>query len=153
MLASSKSESSQDLGNTVILLGLGIQVVFFSGFMVVTAVFHLRIARHPTVRSKATASPWQRFLWVLYLTSILIMVRSVFRMAEYAQGNNGSLLQKEAYAYILDALLMLMVAALFTVYHPSEVLQDHKIAGMEADFEATSDSFPMVGQTSYRRMT
>jgi hypothetical protein len=73
-------------------------------------------------------------------------------MAEYAQGNNGSLLQKEVYAYVLDALLMFMVAALLTVYHPSEVLQDHKIVGRDADFESTSDSYPMVGQTSYRRM-
>lgn len=80
------------------------------------------------------------------------MVRSVFRMLEYAQGNNGSLMQKEVYAYVLDALLMLVVAAIFTLYHPSQVLQGHKVSDRSAHLEESSDSFPMVGQSSYRRM-
>ncbi|KAJ4223302.1 hypothetical protein NW759_005937 [Fusarium solani] len=152
LLASSKSKSTQDLGNAVILIGLGIQVAFFSGFMLVTAVFHIRIVMHPTLQSKTTTRPWQRFLCVLYFSSVLIMVRSVFRMLEYAQGNNGSLMQKEVYAYVLDALLMLVVAAIFTLYHPSQVLQGHKVSDRSAHLEESSDSFPMVGQSSYRRM-
>ncbi|UPK96667.1 hypothetical protein LCI18_007602 [Fusarium solani-melongenae] len=152
LLASANSKSTQDLGNAVILVGLGIQVVFFSGFMLVTAVFHLRIVRHPTLQSKTTTRPWRRFLSVLYFSSVLIMVRSVFRMAEYAQGNNGSLMQKEVYAYVLDALLMLIVAVIFALYHPSQVLQGHKISDRGAHLEESSDSFPMVGQPSYRRM-
>ncbi|KAI8680450.1 hypothetical protein NCS57_00325600 [Fusarium keratoplasticum] len=152
LLAGSKSKSTQDLGNAVILIGLGIQVAFFSGFMLVTAVFHIRIAMHPTLQSKTTTRPWKRFLGVLYFSSVLIMVRSVFRMAEYAQGNNGSLMKKEVYAYVLDALLMLIVAVIFTFYHLSDVLQGHKVLDRGAHLEESSDSFPMVGQTSYRRM-
>ncbi|KAH7199350.1 RTA1 like protein-domain-containing protein [Fusarium oxysporum] len=152
LLAASKDKSTQKMGNNIILLGLGVQVVFFSGFMIVTAVFHIRIAMSPTLRSKTTTSPWQRFLLVLYSTSMLIMVRSIFRMIEYAQGNNGSLMQKEFYAYVLDALLMLLVAAVFAFHHPSEVLEDQKIASRAADFEAASDSYPMVGQAGYSRM-
>ncbi|KAH6869073.1 RTA1 like protein-domain-containing protein [Thelonectria olida] len=153
LLASSHSKSTQDLGNNIILLGLGIQVVFFSGFMMVTAIFHIRIIRHPTIKSQATPNPWRRFLWVLYFSSMLIMVRSAFRMVEYAQGNNGSLLKKEVYSYILDALLMLLAAAIFTVYHPSEVLRDHKTLGRGAGFNANVDNFPMGAQSNYRRMT
>lgn len=153
MLASSKSESTQNLGNTIIILGLGIQVFFFSGFVIVTAVFHVRVTMNPTIKSQTTRSPWKRFLWVLYFSSMLIMVRSVFRMAEYAQGNDGSLLKKEVYVYVLDALLMLVVAVAFGVYYPSEVLQDVKLKGREIDFGASSDSFPMVGQAGrYERM-
>ncbi|KAI1758516.1 RTA1 like protein-domain-containing protein [Hypoxylon sp. FL1150] len=123
ILASAKSESSQNLGNKVILLGLGIQVIFFGFFIVVTLVFHIRITKGPTPKSLATPAPWQRFLYVLYSTSFLIMVRSIFRMAEYAQGNDGPLLQKEAYSYVLDALLMLIVTACFAFFHPSKVLR------------------------------
>lgn len=153
MLASSKSASTQDTGNTIILLGLGIQVFFFSGFIIVTAVFHVRITMNPTIKSQTTTSPWQRFLWVLYFSSMLIMVRSVFRMAEYAQGNDGSLLKKEVYVYVLDALLMLVVAVVFAVYYPSEVLHDVKLKGPKTDFGGSSESYPMVGQASrYQRM-
>ncbi|OAL53739.1 RTA1 like protein, partial [Pyrenochaeta sp. DS3sAY3a] len=122
ILATAKSESSQKTGNNVILLGLGIQVVFFAFFMVVTIIFHVRIAKNPTPKSLIIATPWVRFLWILYLASLLIMIRSVFRMIEYAQGNNGALLQKEIYVYLLDATLMMIVAAAFAMYHPGEVL-------------------------------
>ncbi|KAM0326927.1 hypothetical protein ACHAQA_006047 [Verticillium albo-atrum] len=119
------SSSSQDMANKIILLGLGIQVVFFSGFMLVTAVFHIRVALRPTSKSLSICVPWQRFIWILYLVSMLIMVRSVFRMVEYAQGHNGSLLQKEAYVYVLDALLMLIVSVVLSFSHPSAVLVQH----------------------------
>ncbi|GKT62722.1 RTA1 domain-containing protein [Colletotrichum tofieldiae] len=131
MLATAKSESSQNLGNTVILLGLGIQVVFFGFFMIVTTVFHFRITMNPTTKSIYTNMPWQRFIWVLYFSSFLIMVRSVFRMIEYAQGQDGSLIQKEVYVYVLDALLMAFVSVVFSVYQPSDVLKEHKILADE----------------------
>ncbi|KAI1379577.1 hypothetical protein F4677DRAFT_442551 [Hypoxylon crocopeplum] len=86
ILATAKSDSSQSLGNNVILFGLGVQIVFFGCFMIVTAVFHVRIAARPTSKSQATVTPWRNFLWVLYFASLLIMVRSIFRMAEYGQG-------------------------------------------------------------------
>lgn len=122
ILATAKSVSSQNLGNNVILLGLAIQVIFFGFFMVVTLIFHVRVMQQPTKKSTALSAPWHRFIWVLYIASLLIMVRSVFRMVEYAQGNDGSLLQTEIYTYVLDALLMVCVAAIFAIYHPSEVL-------------------------------
>lgn len=89
---------------------------------------------------------------VLYFVSLLISVRSVFRMIEYAQGNNGSLIQKEVYVYVLDALLMLAVAAVFAVFHPSTILVEHKILDSGVDFEGVPDSYPMVpGRGGYVR--
>jgi hypothetical protein len=60
-------------------------------------------------------------MMVLYAGSLLIMVRSIFRAIEYLQGNNGSLLQHEAYLYIFDATLMFLVMILFNWFHPSEI--------------------------------
>ncbi|KAJ4298056.1 hypothetical protein N0V90_005955 [Kalmusia sp. IMI 367209] len=144
ILATAKSESSQSLGNKVILLGLGIQVVFFAFFMVVTVVFHLRIIRNPTTKSLTVPVPWARFLWILYLASLLIMVRSVFRMTEYAQGNDGALMQKEVYVYLLDATLMFIVAAVFAVYHPGDILQRYGVLKEDFGNVTGSDSLPMV---------
>lgn len=144
ILAQASSESSQNLGNTVILAGLGIQVAFFGGFMIVTAIFHIRISRSPTQRSLYTVTPWKMFLLVLYFSSLLIMVRSVFRMIEYAQGHDGALIKKEIYVYTLDALLMIIVAAAFVVYHPHRVLIEHKRLDSESDLDGVSDSYPMI---------
>lgn len=37
------------------------------------------------------------------------------------QGNDGYLISHEAFLYIFDALLMLMVMVIFNVVHPSEI--------------------------------
>lgn len=53
---------------------------------------------------------------------MLIMVRSVFRVVEYLQGNNGYILSREGFLYVFDAMLMLAVMATLHFVHPSEVL-------------------------------
>lgn len=112
-------------------MGLGIQVIFFGFFIVVTVVFHRRIINHPTPKSYSVGSPWKSFLWVLYASSVLIMIRSIFRMIEYAGGSDGDLMQKEIYVYVFDSILMLIVAGLFVVYHPSRILVQY--APLEAE--------------------
>lgn len=49
------------------------------------------------------------------------MVRSIFRVVEYLQGFNGYILKHEAFLYIFDASLMLLVMVIFVMIHPSEV--------------------------------
>lgn len=62
-------------------------------------------------------------MWVLYGASVLIMIRSVFRVAEYVMGSDGPLLATEVYLYVFDAALMLVVAGMFNVYHPGKIIQ------------------------------
>ena len=59
---------------------------------------------------------------VLFAASLLIMVRSIFRVAEYLQGFDGYLLSHEAYLYIFDGLLMWLNMLLFNWLHPAEIL-------------------------------
>ena len=59
---------------------------------------------------------------ILFVTSALIMVRSVFRAVEYLQGFNGYLLSNEAFLYVFDATLMFLVMILFGIVHPSKIL-------------------------------
>lgn len=149
LLATAKTPSDQENGNRVILLGLGIQVVFFGGFMMVITIFHYRIVKRPTNISQTTTAPWLKFIYLMYTASMLIMIRSVFRMVEYAQDNNGSLIKREMYVYVLDALLMSIVGLLFVLFHPATLFVHRGGSGYKED---TADSYPMVGQTEYTRM-
>lgn len=54
------------------------------------------------------------------------MVRSIFRVIEFIQGNAGYLLSNELYLYIFDAALMLLVMIAFNWVHPSEVTDAHQ---------------------------
>ncbi|RGP78254.1 hypothetical protein FLONG3_3569 [Fusarium longipes] len=109
-----------DAGAKVIIGGLFVQLLFFGFFVVVAVAFHRATLNNPTGRS-TSGLPWQKHMFVLYAGSFLIMVRSIFRAVEYLQGFDGYLLRHEAYLYIFDAFLMLLVMVLFNWFHPSEI--------------------------------
>ncbi|KAM7208387.1 RTA1 like domain containing protein [Naviculisporaceae sp. PSN 640] len=129
LLSSAKNKKDQDLGNTIILVGLGIQVVVFGLFIVTTVLFHLRIGKQPTSRSFGVTTDWRGMIWVLYGSSGLIMIRSLFRMIEYAMGWDNVLMQSEVYLFVLDGLLMVFVGAIFLWWHPGRVLIGYKEIG------------------------
>ena len=116
-----KTASSVKLGQHIVVGGLIVQIVFFGFFVVVAAVFHVRIDKQPTPTLTQENIPWKRHINALYAASGLILVRSIFRVAEYQQGNDGYLLGHEAFLYVFDAVLMLGVMVLLNVVHPSEI--------------------------------
>jgi len=113
------------MGSNIIIAGLFVQLAFFGFFMVVAVVFHWRLVRQPTMQSRSSM-PWRKHTYTMYMASLLIMIRSAFRVVEYLQGNSGTLLGHEAYLYALDATLMLAVMIIFNIIHPSEVLMTNK---------------------------
>lgn len=113
--------SALKTGAHIIIVGLFVQLLFFGIFIVVAVAFHLAIRRVPTTRS-SSGIPWEKHMMALFIASLLIMVRSIFRVVEYLQGFDGYLLRHETYLYIFDALLMFLVMVLFNVIHPSQVI-------------------------------
>lgn len=118
----SGSLSSLHLGEKIVIVGLFVQIVFFGFFICVSFSFNLAMHRLPTEKGEARHKIWHKHLNTLYLASLLIMIRSIFRVVEYIQGNDGYLLRHEYYLYIFDGVLMLAVMVIFNVVHPSEVM-------------------------------
>lgn len=71
------------------------------------------------------------------------MVRSVFRVAEYANGYSGALQSTETYIDVFDATLMWCVAVIFLVYHPSSVM-DTQAAPSKSVYGGSS-GYPLQG--------
>ncbi|KAF2189662.1 RTA1-domain-containing protein [Zopfia rhizophila CBS 207.26] len=107
------------LGENVILGGLFVQIFFFGFFVVVAFIFQIR--GRPHLAHLSPSLPWAKHIYVLYSTSTLILVRSVFRVVEYIQGNDGYLLRNEVFLYIFDAILMLAVMVIMNVVHPGDI--------------------------------
>ena len=108
-------------GQNIIVGGLVIQIIFFGVFIITSTVFHVRIRKAPTVRSADLSVPWIKHMRVLYAASFLIMIRSIMRVIEYVQGNDGVILRNEVFLYIFDGCLMLGVLVLYNIIHPSEL--------------------------------
>ncbi|KAF2496162.1 RTA1-domain-containing protein [Lophium mytilinum] len=118
------AQSKIDLGQKVIIVGLVLQVLFFGTFGIVAGVFHMRARK--VAHIQALTVPWERCMHVLYATSVLIFIRSIFRVIEYAQGNKGYLISHEIFLYIFDSMLMLGVMVILNVSHPGELLDQRK---------------------------
>lgn len=141
------------LGEQIIIGGLFVQLIFFGLFIVVSAVFHYRLVRdlplkkrygpslllksrrnrQSTISATSVLSrnelyelPWKRHLFTLYVASTLILIRSIFRVVEYIQGNAGYLLSNEVFLYVFDATLMLFVMLAFNWIHPSQVTETYQ---------------------------
>ncbi|KAG9231458.1 RTA-like protein [Amylocarpus encephaloides] len=118
-------EKSQNLGKNIVLIGLVLQILFFGLFIVTSLLFHVRLQKNPTAQS--VDAPWKKYMFSLYFASILILIRSLFRVAEFQGGHDGPLMKKEVYLYIFDSVLMLGVSVVFNVVHPGNLIGSRKV--------------------------
>ncbi|KOS20015.1 Protein RTM1 [Escovopsis weberi] len=122
ILATARTNPSMaDTGNNVIIGGLVLQLIWFAIFVVVAGLFHRRMSMAPTARSRQPDCDWQGYIYSLYIAGSLIIIRNLFRVIEYASGNDGFLLSNEVFIYIFDALPMLVVVAWFHWKHPGAI--------------------------------
>ena len=120
MAAANGNLDRRKLGQTIILVGLWIQIAFFGFFLFVSVLFQWRARSYLRGIDNQNLG-WKRHLNVLYFTSTLILVRSLFRIIEYIQGEDGYLLRHEVYLYIFDATLMFICTVVMNVAHPGEI--------------------------------
>lgn len=119
MSSANGDQDKTDMGENLIVGGLFVQLAFFGFFVIAAGIFQTRGRRH--LSSLPPTITWKKHLYVLYFTSILILIRSIFRVIEYLQGNDGYLLSHEVYLYIFDALLMFSVMASMNIVHPGDI--------------------------------
>jgi RTA1 like protein len=112
--------SAVNNGAHIVVGGLVVQILFFGFFIVTATVFHTRLMKLPTGQS-ISLGLWRKHVKALYAASCLIMIRSVFRVVEYAMGNDGYLMRHEAFLYVFDGVLMLSVMVLYNFIHPDEL--------------------------------
>lgn len=111
-------------GANIITVGLAVQILCFLWFIITSIVFHWRTNWQPTDRSRNPGVPWKAHIVTLYLASILILIRCIYRFIEYQaeQSESGWYLRSHEWCkYIFDTTLMLAVMMLFFVRHPSDI--------------------------------
>ncbi|KAF2264596.1 RTA1-domain-containing protein [Lojkania enalia] len=132
LMSSGKSDPDKiKLGEHVILVGLFTQIAFFGFFVIAALIFQHRGRAH--LAKIGPETPWKRHLTMLYVTSIFILIRSIFRVVEYLQGNAGYLLRHEVFLYIFDAVLMLGVMVALNWVHPGDIARLLKEKDLRGD--------------------
>lgn len=114
-----QGQESMTTGENIIIGGLIVQLIFFCLFIIVEVLFQIRISSKETALSIQTRHfpskfrNWQTILHMLLACSFLILIRSIMRLIEFAQGNDGYIMSHEWYLYVFDALMMFMNMVLF----------------------------------------
>jgi len=117
--------SSFETGHRVVLLGIALALVLFCFFLFLVVYVNLK------VRKNATEGEWLKIFIALYATIVLIIIRSIYRLVEFAGGFHNSISTNENLFYGLDSLVLAIFVALWIYYHPSRV-----------DFEGTPGNRP-----------
>jgi hypothetical protein len=131
-------DAGRQMGSKLVIGGLSVQLVAFAVFILMAVVLHRRLNSEPTIISKNPLVPWRRHMWTLYIVSMLVMVRSAFRLIEFAEGNEGALMKHEAYLYIFDASLMFLVTLALALVHPGRLLKTIRTLSVRSSFEGAN---------------
>lgn len=144
MVAAASTAANANRGKNIVLAGLGLQLATF-GFFVVASVRLNVILR---TRLRAVPLPkernWQLYLNVVNVATVLILVRTLLRLVEYAMGTQGYLTEHEWFFYCFDSALMFLVAVIFIVFHPGYYLPYLGLRRRNMRFSENADKGPFA---------
>jgi hypothetical protein len=112
--------------NNILLAGLAYQVLSIGVFIVLTAIFLWRARKAIRVNGLGA------FVTAFMAATLLIYLRTVFRLAETAEGLGGDLSTKEVYFGTLEFAPVVLAVILFAIWHPGRCV-GRTIAGGKAN--------------------
>ncbi|KAK6335465.1 hypothetical protein TWF696_002239 [Orbilia brochopaga] len=145
------SVEAQERGSHIVMAGLIVQLIFFSFFTGAVVRFDLKTRKdHPGAK-------WRVLVYCLYISCTCILIRSIYRLIEFAEGWTGYLMSHEVYFFILETLPMLICLVVFNIFHPGARLPNEKPAGeeiamMEGGRGGAVDPAQNGGFSNYRQL-
>ncbi|RHZ43121.1 RTA1 domain-containing protein [Aspergillus thermomutatus] len=119
---------AMETGEHIVIAGLAIQLLWFGFFIVVASLFHWRVVRGPKytvskdLKSQSSGISWHTLMGALYAACVLILIRSVFRVVEFVQGNAGFIMSHEYLLYVFDAFLMALTGIALGLVFPGSFI-------------------------------
>jgi len=151
--------NTPSLGNTgryVMIAGLVLQVVSLGAFLALWLDFllalrkvreDLRGRRFAVVRAGRN---FKAFNYALWLATILILIRSVYRVVELQGGFSGTVASNEAAFMVLEGPMIILATFALTVFHPGIAYEGNwraaawSLRGKTTDFEMVDTKENMV---------
>lgn len=112
------------IADYIIIAGLILQIMIFVFFLACCIIFQQRIRFYTAEPCTVIQVPWQSFLYMLYVTSIAVLVRNIYRVVEFAMQSvdqDGYLLTAEWPLYVFDGSLMFLLMVVFYIWYPHEL--------------------------------
>ncbi|WWC86353.1 uncharacterized protein L201_001226 [Kwoniella dendrophila CBS 6074] len=121
-LLPSKSAIVVKIGRYLLLVGLILQFISFLFFCYLVIIFFYR------VRTEApqlyAMRRWKRLYAALIFTCLTLLIRTVYRIAEFAQNHPGYLYTHEIFFFVFDCLPMWLTITTYVIFWPGRYLTD-----------------------------
>lgn len=120
--AEAETEDAVNLGKSIMIAGVSIQVAVTAPFLLLYLDYNLRRLRE---WSKAGIPKHERpypkveiFNGVIGISTLFVLIRCIYRIVEMADGWVGYLATTEVYFDVLDALMIVIAIGVFIPFHP-----------------------------------
>ncbi|CZR55029.1 related to phospholipid-translocating ATPase [Phialocephala subalpina] len=141
-------------GGHIMLAGIVFQVATFTFLYILLFLFirNLRGNKHSqTVEQSAIMHDpkFKTFAWGMFIASVAIYLRCIYRIAELAGGWKNKIMQDEISFYVLDGAMVLIAVAAQTVAYPGVWFKPivEELPLREKRLESESDGSGVVGGT------
>ncbi|KYQ89971.1 hypothetical protein DLAC_11728 [Tieghemostelium lacteum] len=112
-LLSQAKDNLQKPAEAIMLLGLSVALASFVFFFFIVIYIHYKIRNVQEPDSK-----WRRIIYALYITVFLLVLRSIYRVCEYAGGWMNPIQRSEPTFYACDTLLIFFLMCVWVPLHP-----------------------------------
>ncbi|CAI6094746.1 hypothetical protein V2G26_007688 [Clonostachys chloroleuca] len=125
----SNAKDKVNLGKNLGLAGVSVQLFGFGLFSVAAVRFHFTSRQLSSDYASKNETRWNMtkhystLLYVVNASCLLILIRSIFRMIEFAQGKSGTTQQAEWYQYVFDTLPIFIVCVIYNIWFPGSYLK------------------------------
>jgi hypothetical protein len=115
-LANASAEPSvRETGDRMVKASLCVQAVMFIVFLSFSAYLHRKAN---AVGAMPYSGRLSKVMYALYISSVVVLVRCIYRLVEYFEGWGGYLNTHEPFFWVFDATLMLINTVFLNIWHP-----------------------------------
>ncbi|KAK7728255.1 Envelope glycoprotein gp160 [Diaporthe eres] len=139
MASMADTNEEQDRGTNIMEAGIGFQLATMTLFGVLLGDFAWRILSRRFGLRNAVTRGLKLVLIAIFISFVMIYIRSIYRTIELAQGWRGHLITHEAYFIGLDAAIMVVAVAVFVPVDPAVILYSRKYTSAPAKQSPSAD--------------
>ncbi|KAI9472858.1 hypothetical protein LPJ78_005022 [Coemansia sp. RSA 989] len=126
--------TTRDAGRAVVLVGLTVQLFFFACYLATSFYVWWRpeYTVHVSPRFKSHQQAKRRVMLSVTTTTVLLYIRSIYRIAEFGDGYGGKIYSSEWAFYVFDTIVIFLMFIVYIVLFIGHSFpREGKIASMQ----------------------
>lgn len=152
--ASANTTTMTDAGGHIMLAGIVFQVATFTALYILALIFisRLRANKHTITSAQLSVlhdRNFKIFSWGIFVASVAVYIRCIYRIAELAGGWKNKIMQDEISFYVLDGAMVAIAVVALTVAYPGiwwkPVLERRSSHEQEKNLRSESEDSGVVG--------